>query len=131
MLEKEIEMIAHYLKHKHVWRILLVVLPAIILTPSSRHPQDDAMLHITPQYQGATLPDGFYIYQRLNERGIGIKSITPSNDSIIVRLSSPEQSSAAREILSMSLPQVNVVTQAPDPTPFWRHKLIQQQSKLG
>ncbi|MGM3190918.1 EnvZ/OmpR regulon moderator MzrA [Dickeya dadantii subsp. dieffenbachiae] len=94
------------------WRLLLLLLPLVVLlSMSSRRLPDEVMLHITPLHQGASLPDGFYIYQRLNERGIAIKSITPENDSIIVRLSSPEQSGAAREILSTALPYAIVIAQ--------------------
>ncbi|WKV52575.1 MULTISPECIES: EnvZ/OmpR regulon moderator MzrA [Dickeya] len=99
-------------KKPSAWRLLLLLLPLVVLlSMSSRRLPDEVMLHITPLHQGAPLPDGFYIYQRLNERGIAIKSITPENDSIIVRLSSPEQSGAAREILSTALPHALVIAQ--------------------
>lgn len=90
------------------------------------------MLHIKPRYQGAGLPDGFYIYQRLNEHGIAIKSITPAQNSLIVRLASSEQSVEARDILRVSLPKVNITAQqAAKPASFWQQKLTQKQSKLG
>ncbi|ACT08326.1 conserved hypothetical protein [Dickeya chrysanthemi Ech1591] len=96
-----------------IWRALLHLLPlaVLLLTMSSQRLPDEVMLHITPLHQGASLPDGFYIYQRLNERGIAIKSITPENDSIIVRLSSPEQGGAAKEILTTVLPNAIVIAQ--------------------
>lgn len=119
---------------RKVGRILiLLALPIIVLTQSQslHHSQNDAMLHIKP-YDGAALPDGFYVYQRLNEKGIAIKSITPEQDSLIVRLVSPEQSIAARDVLRLSLPKVTVTTQqATTPTPFWQQKLTQKLSKLG
>lgn len=113
--------------------LLLLALPMIALTQSQslRRSQDDAMLHIRP-YDGSALPDGFYVYQRLNEKGIAIKSITPEQDSLIVRLASPEQSIAARDVLRLSLPKVTITAQrATTPTPFWQQKLTQKQSKLG
>ncbi|MEL4888255.1 EnvZ/OmpR regulon moderator MzrA [Pectobacterium betavasculorum] len=122
------------LSRKKVGRILLLLaLPIIVLTQSQspRHSQDDAMLHIKP-YGGAALPDGFYVYQRLNEKGIAIKSITPEQDSLIVRLASPEQSIAARDVLRLSLPKFTITAQqATNPAPFWQQKLTQKQSKLG
>ncbi|KHN50374.1 EnvZ/OmpR regulon moderator MzrA [Pectobacterium fontis] len=122
------------LSARKVGRILLLLaLPIIVLTQSQspRRSQDDAMLHIKP-YEGAVLPDGFYVYQRLNEKGIAIKSITPEQDSLIVRLASPEQSIAAREVLRLSLPKVTVTAQqATNSIPFWQQKLTQKQSKLG
>ncbi|WP_308167210.1 MULTISPECIES: hypothetical protein [Symbiopectobacterium] len=57
--------------------MILVMLPIILLTQSPSRQQDETLLHIFPHHQGAPLPDGFYVYQRLNERGIVIKSITP------------------------------------------------------
>ncbi|MFP1763114.1 EnvZ/OmpR regulon moderator MzrA [Lonsdalea quercina] len=104
-------MVSRWLKNKPVWRLLLLLLPVIVMVTSSHHTPDEVTLHISPQHQGAPLPDGFYIYQRLNERGIGIESIIPAQDSIVVRLSCPEQSRDARDVLRMMLPQVKVVTQ--------------------
>ncbi|WP_409311346.1 EnvZ/OmpR regulon moderator MzrA [Pectobacterium sp. B1J-3] len=119
--------------HKIIWRLpLLVILPILVISQSPHRYQDDAMLHIKPLYQGGALPDGFYIYQRLNERGIAIKSITPARDSLVVRLASPEQTVAARDVLRLSLPKANITTQqVVQPTPFWQQKLTQKQSKLG
>ncbi|ATA25435.1 modulator protein [Brenneria goodwinii] len=126
-------MLIRWIYPQKLWRILLLVaLPILALMLSSPHSQDEAMLHIQPLYQGATLPDGFYIYQRLNERGIEIKSITPAKDSLIVRLVSPAQSVEARDVLRLSLPKASVTTQqTAKPTPFWQQKLTQKQSKLG
>ncbi|RLM29151.1 modulator protein [Brenneria salicis ATCC 15712 = DSM 30166] len=116
-----------------MWRLLLLIaLPILVISQSPHRYQNDAMLHIKPRYQGAALPDGFYIYQQLNERGIAIKSITPAQDSLVVRLASPEQSVAARDILRLSLPKANITTQQTvTATPFWQQKLTQKQSKLG
>lgn len=119
---------------KTVWRmLLLVMLPILLLTQAPQRQQDETLLHIFPQHQGAALPDGFYVYQRLNERGIAIKSITPAPDSLIVRLALPEQTIAARDALLSSLPQARIITQAsPKPAPFWRQMLTQPKSaKLG
>ncbi|NKI72975.1 EnvZ/OmpR regulon moderator MzrA [Dickeya sp. CFBP 2040] len=100
------------LKKPSARRRLLFLLPLVLLlSMSSRHLPDEVTLHISPLRHGVPLPDGFYIYQRLNEKGIAIKSITPENDSIIVRLSLPEQTSAAREILSTALPYTIVIAQ--------------------
>ncbi|MGK2888144.1 MAG: hypothetical protein ACSLEN_00515 [Candidatus Malihini olakiniferum] len=72
------------------------------------------------------LPDGFYVYKRLNERGIAIKS-TPAPDSLIVRLASPKQTFGAREALLSSLTQEKIITQQPSkPASFWRQKLTQK-----
>ncbi|MBJ7222552.1 MULTISPECIES: EnvZ/OmpR regulon moderator MzrA [unclassified Brenneria] len=118
---------------KKIWRILLLVtLPILALTLTPHRSPDEAMLHIKPLHHGAALPDGFYIYQQLNEHGIAIKSITPAQDSLIVRLVSPEQSIEAREVLRVSLPKVNITAQqTTKPASFWQQKLTQKQSNLG
>ncbi|MCG8708762.1 EnvZ/OmpR regulon moderator MzrA [Brenneria sp. 4F2] len=126
-------MLTRWFYPQKIWRLLLLVaLPLLALMLAPHRPQDEAMLHIQPRYQGASLPDGFYIYHRLNERGIAIKSITPAQDSLIVRLVSPAQSVEARNILRLSLPKANVTTQQTiNPPTFWGQKLTQKQSKLG
>ena len=81
---------------------------------------------------GAALQEGFYVYQGLSEKGIAIKGSTPEHNSLIVRLASPEQSIAARDVLRLSLPKVTITAQqVTTPTPFWQQKLTQKQSKLG
>src|SRR5471032_3152220 len=52
----------------------------------SRIPQNNITLQIRPARAGLALPDGFFVYQSLNERGIRIKSITPLQDGLIVQL---------------------------------------------
>lgn len=46
----------------------------------------ESELRIRASQQGLSLPDGFYVYQRLDERGIRIKSITPEGDGLVIRL---------------------------------------------
>ncbi|MEC5342757.1 EnvZ/OmpR regulon moderator MzrA [Brenneria populi] len=126
-------MLIRWFYPKKLWRIvLLVAVPLFALMLVPHRSQDEAQLHIQPLYQGAALPDGFYIYQRLNERGIAIKSITPAEGSLIVRLASPAQSAEARNILRTSLPKASITTQQTiNPPPFWQQKLTQKQSNLG
>lgn len=64
----------------------------------------ESELRIRASQQGLSLPDGFYVYQRLDERGIRIKSITPEGDGLVIRLDSPEQQLLAREALQTILP---------------------------
>jgi 16S rRNA C1402 (ribose-2'-O) methylase RsmI len=55
------------------------------------------------------MPDGFYLYQHLDQRGIRIKSITPDNGSLVVSLESPEQQQKAIEALQDILPSGYVI----------------------
>lgn len=61
-------------------------------------------LQIRAAHQGVTLPDGFYVWQRLNAQGIQVKSITPAQDSLVLRFESQEQSLAAQRALLKILP---------------------------
>ncbi|NIH10978.1 MAG: EnvZ/OmpR regulon moderator MzrA [Serratia symbiotica] len=60
-------------------------------------------LHIHASRQSMLLPNGFCLYQRLDEHGIHIKSITPKGASLLIRLDPPEQQLPAREVLQNSL----------------------------
>ncbi|BFO12140.1 hypothetical protein GGER_46500 [Serratia rubidaea] len=71
-------------------------LPAMVRTETE--------LRIRSTQQGLSLPDGFYVYQRLDARGIRIKSITPEGDGLVIRLDSPQQQLLARETLQAILP---------------------------
>ncbi|AAM87154.1 modulator protein MzrA [Yersinia pestis] len=88
----------HYL----VLPVVLLLLAVILLTPMIV--QTESTLKIRPNQQGLSLPDGFYLYQHLNGRGIHIKSIIPENDSLVVSLEFPEQQMQAIEVLQDVLP---------------------------
>ncbi|WP_176110354.1 EnvZ/OmpR regulon moderator MzrA [Izhakiella australiensis] len=80
----------------------LVLIFALVVFPSMV--RSDNGIQIRASSQGIMLPDGFYVYQRLNEHGIHIKSITPDRDSLVIRFDSPEQSVAAERLLRQLLP---------------------------
>ncbi|WP_241523756.1 EnvZ/OmpR regulon moderator MzrA [Chimaeribacter coloradensis] len=89
-------------------------------------------LSIRPERHGLSLPDGFFVYQNLDQRGIRIKSITPENDTLIIRLASPQQQQAAREALSVILPQGYIVEQhAVSAEQTWVKKLTRDQLRIG
>ncbi|PIJ50225.1 hypothetical protein BL250_12575 [Erwinia sp. OLTSP20] len=66
---------------------------------------DDNGIQIRASSQGITLPDGFYLYQSLNDHDIHIKSITPEENSLVIRFDSTEQSEAAQQLLHQLLPE--------------------------
>ncbi|WP_338560607.1 EnvZ/OmpR regulon moderator MzrA [Erwinia sp. E_sp_B04_7] len=85
--------------------ILLVCLSALMMVaflPGIF--RNETALQIRVSRQGTSLPDGFYVYQRLNAEGIRIKSITPDNDSLVIRFDTQEQSTAAEKVLHQLLP---------------------------
>ena len=96
------------------WRTVLVlttgVLALTLLLPIMF--SNDTSLNITLASERGSLPDGFYIYQRLDERGIRIKSITPAKDSLVILLESPEQALAAQNALRALLPADYAISQS-------------------
>lgn len=82
--------------------VIILLLAVILFTPMIM--RTESTLKIRPNQQGLSLPDGFYLYQHLDERGIRIKSITPENDSLVVSLEHPEQQMQAIEALQDILP---------------------------
>jgi len=95
--------------------ILLAVLGlfivGIVVSPPTT-PNDNA-LQISSSQVGQELPDGFYLYQGLNQRGITVQSITRENNMLVVALSSSEQRQQAQNVLKQILPvgyEINVST---------------------
>nr|WP_041474274.1 EnvZ/OmpR regulon moderator MzrA [Erwinia sp. Ejp617] len=83
--------------------VAIVALTGLAIIPALfRH---DSTLQIRASRQGVSLPDGFYVYQTLSTQGIHIKSITPEQDSLVIRFDSPEQSCAAERVLRELFPQ--------------------------
>lgn len=91
-------------RHLSLWLALpIVALLALVMMPALfRH---ESALQIRASRQGASLPDGFYVYQTLSAQGIHIKSITPEQNSLVIRFDSQEQSYAAERVLRELLAQ--------------------------
>ncbi|WP_213990844.1 EnvZ/OmpR regulon moderator MzrA [Sodalis sp. dw_96] len=110
-----------WLQNKISWRsgltALVALLFVLILLPVLF--TKETALQITLASERGSLPDGFYIYQRLDERGIKIKSITPAKDSLIILLDSPEQASAAQTALEELLPDTYQISHSRQ-YPRWR-----------
>lgn len=92
---------------RQVWHYLILpvtvlLLAALLFTPIIMC--TESALKIRPNQHGLSLPDGFYLYQHLDQRGIRIKSITPENGSLVVSLESPEQQQEAITALQDILP---------------------------
>ncbi|CCV44948.1 EnvZ/OmpR regulon moderator MzrA [Yersinia enterocolitica] len=93
----------HYL----ILPVTVLLLAALLFTPIIM--RTESALKIRPNQQGLSLPDGFSLYQHLDQRGIRIKSITPENDSLVVSLESPEQQQEAITALQDILPSGYVI----------------------
>jgi len=114
--------------------VLLAVLGFFVVgmsisTPAT--PTDNA-LQISSSQAGQELPDGFYLYQGLNQRGISVQSITRENNMLVVALSSPAQRQQAQNALKQILPvgyEINISTQ-PQSTE-WVDKFTRDNLHLG
>lgn len=85
------------------WMMLgTLALMALVLMPAIY--RNETALQIRASRQGISLPDGFYVWQRLNAQGIQIKSITPDRDALVIKFESQEQSLAAQKVLREILP---------------------------
>jgi len=118
-----------------VWPTLFLMLLLIAAAAGftfSWIPQNNITLQIRPARAGLALPDGFFVYQSLNERGIRIKSITPLQDGLIVQLDSREQRLLAERALQDILPMGFSIKLCEQPkSPLWVQKFAGEQLKIG
>jgi len=123
------------MKRSIVWPItaaLLLLVAIIIGVAFSRMPHTSNALQIRPVRAGVALPDGFYVYQSLNQRGIRIQSITPVQDGLVVELDSSEQRILAERALQDILPRgFSVRLCEPPRHPLWMQKITRDQLKIG
>ncbi|ATA22469.1 MULTISPECIES: EnvZ/OmpR regulon moderator MzrA [Gibbsiella] len=117
------------------WKHVLIISLALVLLAGFLLPRmmrTESELHIRANHQGLSLPDGFFVYQRLDERGIRIKSITPEGDGLVVRLDSPEQQGLARETLQAVLPPGYTIALSKSPVPpLWVREFARAPLNLG
>lgn len=117
------------------WQYALVIALALLALATVLVPymvRTESELRIHAPHQGLSLPDGFYVYQRLDERGIRIKSITPEGDGLVIRLDSPEQQLLAREALQALLPPGYTIALSESPVPSqWVREFARAPFNLG
>ena len=104
--------------------MLVMVLPALF--------RSETALQIRASRQGTVLPDGFYVYQRLNAEGIHIKSITPDHNSLVIKFDSLEESTAAEKVLRQLLPEGFDIAQLEQPASSeWISRISLHKQSLG
>lgn len=98
------------LPYSIVWPLILLTLVVLIMIAFlnlssciSKH-ETALQIRIESENLGRSLPDGFYVYRGLNQRGIHIKSIIPEKHSLIVKFDSGEQRKLAEGALRDILP---------------------------
>ena len=104
--------------------MLVMVLPALF--------RSETALQIRASRQGTVLPDGFYVYQRLNAEGIHIKSITPDHNSLVIKFDSLEESTAAEKVLRQLLPEGFDIAQLEQPASSeWISRISLHKQSVG
>ena len=122
------------LQRSFIWPVMIMLLAvaAMVGLAVSRLPAPAGALQIRPARAGVALPDGFYVYQGLSQRGIRIKSITPLNDGLVVQLDSAAQRQMAETVLQDILPAGFVVQYFEPPNAkAWVNKLDRDRLKFG
>jgi len=93
----------------------------------------ESTLEIRATAQGAAIPDGFSVWHHLDANGIRFKSITPQNDTLLIKFDSSAQSEAAKEVLYRSLPQGFIIAQQEEDnlTSSWLSRIRSESRLLG
>lgn len=93
----------------------------------------ESTLEIRATAQGAAIPDGFSVWHHLDANGIRFKSITPQNDTLLIKFDSSAQSEAAKEVLYRSLPQGFIIAQQEEDnlTSSWLSRIRSESRHLG
>lgn len=82
---------------------LILLLIAGLFTRSMPWQHTEPKVKVTLRDHSGSLPDGFYLYQHLNEQGITIKSITSDEKGMVISFNSSEESHAAEQALRQLL----------------------------
>jgi TRAP-type C4-dicarboxylate transport system permease small subunit len=109
--------------------MLLIIFGDIAFQPAMSTQEQYTALQILPSQPGVELPDGFFLYQALNSRGVQITSIIPEHNSLVVKLNSMEQQNQARKILQAILPFGFIIKACqPQQRDPWVDKLTREQT---
>lgn len=111
--------------------LLMLVMVAAYIWTTLR--QNEPTLAIRPINQGSSIPDGFFIWHHLDANGIRFKSITPENNSLLIKFDSRDQSAAAKEVLDRSLPSGYIIAQKDDSSQatIWLSRLRDTSHRFG
>ena len=112
--------------------VALMMFSALLLAWAALQKQEST-LAIRSVNQGTTMPDGFSIWHHLDANGIHFKSITPLNDTLLIKFESSAQSAAAKEVLDRTLPHGYIVALQDDDsqTSAWLSRLRDTTHRFG
>lgn len=94
----------------------------------------ESTLAIRPATQNVSVPDGFSIWHHLDANGIHFKSITPDNDTLLIKFESSAQSAAAKAVLDRTLPHGYIIAAQDDDasqTSAWLTRLRNSTHRFG
>lgn len=94
----------------------------------------ESTLAIRPTTQNISVPDGFSVWHHLDANGIHFKSITPKNDTLLIKFESSAQSAAAKAVLDRTLPHGYIIAAQDDDdsqTSAWLTRLRNSTHRFG
>lgn len=109
----------------------VVVVAAILIWSGMQH--TESTLEIRSSQQGISTPDGFFVWHHLDANGIRFKSITPENNSLLIKFDSSAQSEAAKAVLYRTLPHGYVIAQQEeeDSASNWLTRMFNENIRIG
>ena len=95
--------------------------------------RSESTLEIRSSQQGISMPDGFFVWHHLDANGIRFKSITPENNSLLIKFDSSAQSEAAKAVLYKTLPYGYVIAQQEeaDSASAWLTRVLNENIRIG
>ncbi|WP_455426725.1 EnvZ/OmpR regulon moderator MzrA [Dryocola sp. LX212] len=113
--------------------LLIAGLFASVLLVWSGMQRTESTLQISSNQQGISMPDGFFVWHHLDANGIRFKSITPENNSLLIKFDSSAQSEAAKAVLYKTLPHGYVIAQQEDndSASSWLSRLRNHGDRIG
>lgn len=94
----------------------------------------ESTLAIRPIAQNVSVPDGFSVWHHLDANGIHFKSITPQDDTLLIKFESSAQSAAAKAVLDRTLPHGYIIAAQDDDnsqTSAWLTRLRNSTHRFG
>ena len=122
----------HFFRGLRATMLIGAIAAASILIWSGMQ-RTESTLEIRSSQQGISMPDGFYVWHHLDAHGIRFKSITPDNNSLLIKFDSSAQSEAAKAVLYKTLPHGYVIAQQDedDSASTWLTRVLNENIRIG
>ncbi|MCA1924036.1 MULTISPECIES: EnvZ/OmpR regulon moderator MzrA [Buttiauxella] len=122
----------HFFRGLRATMLIGAIAAASILIWSGMQ-RTESTLEIRSSQQGISMPDGFYVWHHLDANGIRFKSITPDNNSLLIKFDSSAQSEAAKAVLYKTLPHGYVIAQQDedDSASTWLTRVLNENIRIG